>query len=43
MQNSASKSTKRTWVKPKVTHIKAGSAEHARGPKPDGGGGRQGS
>ena len=43
MQHVASESKKRTWVRPKVTHIKAGSAEHARGARPDGGGGRQGS
>ena len=35
--------TKRAWVHPKVTQIRAGSAESQRGNAPDGGGGFQGS
>jgi hypothetical protein len=43
MQKSPAEKSKRVWVAPKVTQMKAGSAESQRGNIADGGGGFQGS
>ena len=43
MQKTPAEKSKRVWVSPKVTQIKAGSAESNRGSIADGGGGFQGS
>jgi hypothetical protein len=43
MEKKSKDTTKRAWVHPKVTQMRAGSAESQRGNAPDGGGGFQGS